>query len=108
MVYNSNDCNTERMIYVKVTKEQLKHIASLARLNLTDEELESLGLESVIEFADKLSELDAKQALPTNHISDIYNVFREDEVKPSYDRDDILKNAPARARGCVLVPKVVE
>ncbi len=93
---------------MKVTTEQLKHIASLARLKLTDEELESLGLEAVIEFANKLSELDTQQALPTNHISDIYNVFREDEVKPSFERDDILKNAPAKARGCVLVPKVVE
>lgn len=93
---------------MKVTKEQLKHIASLARLKLTDEELESLGLEAVIEFANKLSELDTAQALPTNHISDIYNVFREDEVKPSLERDDVLKNAPAKARGCVLVPKVVE
>ena len=93
---------------MKVTTEQLKHIASLARLKLTDEELESLGLEAVIEFANKLSELDTQQALPTNHISDIYNVFREDDVKPSFERDDILKNAPAKARGCVLVPKVVE
>lgn len=93
---------------MKVTTEQLKHIASLARLELTDEELESLGLESVIEFANKLSELDTQNTLPTNHISDIFNVFREDEVKPSFERDDILKNAPARARGCVVVPKVVE
>ena len=93
---------------MKVTKQQLRHIASLARLKLTDEELDSLCIESVIEFADKLSGVDTAQASPTNHISDVYNVFREDEVKPSLDRDDILKNAPAKARGCVLVPKVVE
>ncbi len=93
---------------MKVTKQQLRHIASLARLKLTDEELDSLRIESVIEFADKLSGVDTTQASPTNYISDLYNVFREDEVKPSLDRDDILKNAPAKARGCVLVPKVVE
>lgn len=93
---------------MKVSAEQIKHVAELARLKLTDEEIESLGMEAVIEFANKLSELDAEQIVPTNHVSDIYNVFREDEIVPSYDRDDILKNAPAKARGCVLVPKVVE
>ena len=93
---------------MKVTTEQLQHVASLARLKLTDEELKKLNLEAVIEFANKLSELDTQKEMPTNHISEIHNVFREDEVKPSFDRDDILKNAPAKARGCVLVPKVVE
>ncbi|MBQ6998831.1 MAG: Asp-tRNA(Asn)/Glu-tRNA(Gln) amidotransferase subunit GatC [Clostridia bacterium] len=93
---------------MKVTTEQIKHVAELARLKLTDEEVKSLNMEAVIEFADKLSELDAEQIAPTNHVSDIYNVFREDVEVPSYDRDDILKNAPAKARGCVLVPKVVE
>lgn len=93
---------------MKVTTEQIKHVAQLARLKLTDEEVKSLNMEAVIEFADKLSELDAEQIAPTNHVSDIYNVFREDVEVPSYDRDDILKNAPAKARGCVLVPKVVE
>ena len=93
---------------MKVTPEQIKHVAELARLKLTDEEIQSLNMEAVIEFADKLAELDAEQTAPTNHVSDVYNVFREDEVKDSFDRDDILKNAPARARGCVLVPKVVE
>lgn len=93
---------------MKVTTEQIKHVAELARLKLTDEEVKSLGMEAIIEFADKLSELDAEQIAPTNHVSDIYNVFREDVEVPSYDRDDILKNAPAKARGCVLVPKVVE
>lgn len=93
---------------MKVTTEQIKHVAELARLKLTDEEVEALGMEAIIEFANKLSELDAEQIAPTNHVSDIYNVFREDVEVPSYNRDDILKNAPAKARGCVLVPKVVE
>lgn len=93
---------------MKVTAEQIKHVASLARLKLTDDEVKSLNMEAVIEFADKLSELDTLDTAPTNHISDIYNVFREDEVVESFDRDDILKNAPQKARGCVLVPKVVE
>ncbi len=93
---------------MSITREELKHIASLSRLKLTDEELDALGIEAVIEFAKALSNVDIGEASPTNHISDIHNVFREDEVKPSFDRDDILRNAPAKARGCVLVPKVVE
>ena len=93
---------------MKVTTEQIKHVATLARLKLTDDEVKSLNMEAVIEFADKLSELDSAEVSPTNHASDIYNVFREDEIEESFARDDILKNAPAKARGCVLVPKVVE
>lgn len=93
---------------MSVTKEELKHIASLSRLKLTDEELDALNIEAVIEFARELSNVDTGDESPTNHISDICNVFREDVVKPSFDRDDILRNAPAKARGCILVPKVVE
>ena len=56
---------------MKVTTEQIKHVATLARLKLTDDEVKSLNMEAVIEFADKLSELDAAQVVPTNHTSDI-------------------------------------
>lgn len=91
-----------------ISKEEILHVAQLARLELTDAEMETLGMEKVIRFADQLSELDIAGVDPTNHVSDVYNVLREDVVKPSFDRDAILKNAPSKARGCFLVPKVVE
>lgn len=93
---------------MSISKEEILHVAQLARLQLTDAEMDGLNMEKVITFADQLSELDMAGTEPTNHVSDVYNVLREDTVKPSFDRDDILKNAPSKARGCFLVPKVVE
>ena len=93
---------------MKVTKEEILHVAELARLSLTDEEMEALNMEGVIAFADALSALSLADVEPTNHVTDEYNVLREDTVKPSYEREDILKNAPSKERGCILVPKVVD
>lgn len=95
---------------MSVSKEDVKHIASLARLEFTDEELEKYtkNMADIVDFANSLSVLDVSNVEPTNHILDIKNVFRKDEVKPSYDREEILKNAPTKAGGCVSVPKVIE
>lgn len=93
-----------------VSRDDIIHIAKLSRLEFTDEELEKYtkDLYNIVNFANTLSEIDVTGVKPTNHILDIKNVFRKDEVKPSYDRDLILKNAPTKAGGCVSVPKVVE
>ncbi|CCZ56220.1 aspartyl/glutamyl-tRNA(Asn/Gln) amidotransferase subunit C [Clostridium sp. CAG:1219] len=93
-----------------VSRDDIIHIAKLSRLEFTDEELEKYtkDLDNIVNFANTLSEIDVTGVKPTNHILDIKNVFRKDEVKPSYDRDLILKNAPTKAGGCVSVPKVVE
>lgn len=95
---------------MSVSKEDVKHIASLSRLEFTDEELEKYtkNMADIVDFANSLASLDVSNVEPTNHILDIKNVFRKDEVKPSYDREEILKNAPTKAGGCVSVPKVIE
>ncbi len=93
---------------MKITKEEILHLADLSRLTLTDEEIDNLNMEGIIELANELSQLDISSVKPTNHILDINNAFREDVIKKSYDRDDILKNAPQKQRGCFLVPQVVE
>ncbi|MDK2933193.1 MAG: aspartyl-tRNA(Asn)/glutamyl-tRNA(Gln) amidotransferase subunit [Clostridiales bacterium] len=66
---------------MKITREQVEHVANLARLNLTEEEKERLTseMESIIAFADKLNELDTSEVEPTAHAIPIQNVFREDE-----------------------------
>ncbi len=92
---------------MKITKEDILRVASLARLSLTDEEVASLNMEGIIGFADKLNELETDDVNPTNHVLDVSNVFREDIVGESYDRDLMLKNAPSKARGCYQVPQVV-
>ena len=95
---------------MSVSKEDVKHIAKLSKLNLTEKELEKYTneLSSIVDFANELSNINVDGIKPTAHILDIKNVFRKDEVQPSYDREEILKNAPSKDAGCVSVPKVVE
>ncbi len=95
---------------MSVSKEDVLHIAKLSKLNLTEKELEKYTneLSSIVDFANELSNIDVEGVEPTAHILNIRNVFREDEVQPSYDREEILKNAPTKDAGCVSVPKVVE
>lgn len=95
---------------MKLTVEEIEHVANLARLNLTSDEKEKMRneLAAIIEFADKLSEVDTKGIQPTAHILDMENVFRKDEVRPSFPREDIIANAPDSTDGCIRVPKIVE
>ena len=95
---------------MSVSKEDVIHIAKLSRLEFADEEIEKYteDLANIVEFANALSKIDVNGVKPTNHILEIKNVFREDVVSPSYDREEILKNAPTKAGGCVSVPKVME
>jgi aspartyl-tRNA(Asn)/glutamyl-tRNA(Gln) amidotransferase subunit C len=95
---------------VKAYRETIEHIADLARLNLSDNEMEKLTSEmgNIIGFFDKLNELDTSNVKPMEHVIPIRNVFREDHVSQSYDRDKILANAPVKEDGCFKVPKIVE
>lgn len=95
---------------MKITTDDVLYVAKLARLNVTEDEAVKLAgeMESIITFADMLSETDTSSVAPTNHAMEVQNVFREDVVTGSYDREKILKNAPSQESGCYLVPKVVE
>lgn len=95
---------------MSISKEEVLHIASLSRLNLTDEELEkyTTDLSNIVNYANELASVNIDGVKPTAHILDIKNVFRKDEVDTSYDREKILQNAPTKAAGCITVPKVVE
>lgn len=95
---------------MKITKEQVEHVANLARLNLTEEEKEQMttDMEAIIEFANRINEIDIDNIDPTAHIVPVNNVFREDEVNPSFSRDELLSNAPNKENGCFSVPRIVE
>ncbi|MCT4544253.1 MAG: Asp-tRNA(Asn)/Glu-tRNA(Gln) amidotransferase subunit GatC [Vallitalea sp.] len=95
---------------MKITKEQVEHVANLARLNLTEEEKEEMisDMGVIIEFADRINELNIEDITPTAHVIPINNVFREDIVQPSFSRDELLKNAPNKEDGCFSVPRIVE
>lgn len=93
-----------------ISKEEVLHLASLSKLSLTDEELEKYtkDLSSIVNYANELASIDIEGVKPTAHILDIKNVLRTDEVDKSFDRENILQNAPTKAAGCITVPKVVE
>lgn len=93
-----------------VTDKDVEYVAKLAKLNLTEDEKEKFvgQLGDIVEFANKISSLDTDGVNPTNHISDVKNVFREDEVKASYSREEILMNAPEKEAGCLVVPSIVQ
>lgn len=88
----------------------IKHVAHLARLELSIEEAEKLGaqISQILGYIEKLKELDVTGVEPTSHAVPLSNVTRSDVVQPSLSQEDALRNAPAQANGVFLVPKIVE
>jgi aspartyl-tRNA(Asn)/glutamyl-tRNA(Gln) amidotransferase subunit C len=88
----------------------IKYVAHLARLSLTPEEEQKLGsqLSGILGYIEKLKEPDVSRVEPTAHAVPLVNVVRRDEVRESLSNDDALRNAPAKANGLFLVPKIVE
>lgn len=89
---------------------KIDDIAMLARLDLTNEEKEifSKQLSSIIEYIDKLNELDTTNIEPTAHVLPIKNIFRDDKLKLSLPKDKALQNAPGRTDDFYKVPKIIE
>lgn len=94
----------------RIDRETVEHVATLAKINLTQEDSVKLQteLESILNFADKLNELDVMGILPTTHAVFMKNVLRTDIRENSFDRDSLLANAPEHDGECFIVPKVVE
>jgi aspartyl-tRNA(Asn)/glutamyl-tRNA(Gln) amidotransferase subunit C len=88
----------------------VEYVAHLARLSLSPEETEKFGaqLGHVLGYIEKLKEVDVSGIEPTAHAFPLINVTRPDEVRPSIDHDLALQNAPAKANGLFIVPKIVE
>ena len=95
---------------MKISREDIEHIALLARLSLTEEEKELFGLQlsRILDYMDKLNELDTDNIEPTSHVLQISNVMREDTPKDSITREDALLNAPDRTEKFYRVPKIIE
>jgi aspartyl-tRNA(Asn)/glutamyl-tRNA(Gln) amidotransferase subunit C len=88
----------------------IKYVAHLARLALSAEEEQKFEaqLGDVLGYIEKLKEVDVSGVEPTAHAVPLANITRLDEVKPSLSQEDALRNAPAKANGLFLVPKIVE
>jgi aspartyl-tRNA(Asn)/glutamyl-tRNA(Gln) amidotransferase subunit C len=92
------------------TEIDVKYVAHLARLTLSPDEEQKLGaqLGNILGYIEKLGELDVSQVQPTAHAVPLVNVTRPDELRPSLSTEEALRNAPAKANGLFLVPKIVE
>ena len=94
---------------MSITRKEVEHIAHLAKLNLKESEIEEFtgDLNQILEYIDKLNELDTENVKPLSHPVGNTNVFREDTVKKSVERTDALKNAPKADDEFFKVPKVI-
>ena len=95
---------------MEINDKLVSYVAELAHLKIDEAQREQAAadLARMIGYVDQLSELDTTGVEPMSHAFPVVNVFREDEVKPSMERELILKNAPDVKDGCFLVPKTVE
>jgi len=94
---------------MSVSKEDVKKIAELARLEFNEKEIENYTSEmnQILEYVDKLNELDTENVKPLSHPIENSNVFREDVLKESTPREEGLKNAPDASTEHFKVPKVI-
>jgi aspartyl-tRNA(Asn)/glutamyl-tRNA(Gln) amidotransferase subunit C len=89
-----------------IDREQVLHVAKLARLRLTDDEVERMAgeLSKILEYVETMNELDLEGVEPTSHVVDLTNVLREDVPRPSLGRETALEQAPDAAEGGFRVP----
>jgi aspartyl-tRNA(Asn)/glutamyl-tRNA(Gln) amidotransferase subunit C len=89
-----------------IDRDQVLHVARLARLKLTDEEVERMSseLSAVLDHIENISKLDLDGVEPTSHVVELENVLRADEPRPSWPRDEVLGIAPDAGDGGFRVP----
>ena len=88
----------------------IKYVANLARIKLTSDQEDRLGsqLGDILGYVKKLEELDVSNVEPMAHAVPLHNVMRADQVQPSITNEEALPNAPKKANGLFVVPKIVE
>jgi len=89
-----------------IDRDQVLHVAKLARLQLSDEEVDNMAseLSGILEHVEHINELDLENVEPTSHVVAVENVLRPDETRPSWSRDEVLERAPDPAGGTFRVP----
>jgi len=95
---------------MKISKQEVEHVAKLARLELAEGEKDKLidQLSNILTYVETLNGLDTKGVDPTSHVLDIKNVMRDDVSRPSLPQEQALANAPEKAAGHYKVPKIIE
>ena len=95
---------------MRITKEEVKYVAELARLYLSEDEIEefTVQLDNILGYIDQLNELDVKDVLPTSQSISAENVLKEDVVDNTFKKELSISNAPLQEKGFFKVPKVIE
>lgn len=95
---------------MKITREEVVHVARLSRLALEETEIDALTgqMDQLLGYVEKLNELDTEGIVATAHAVPMENAFRADEVRPSIGLELALLNAPQSEENCFVVPKVIE
>lgn len=95
---------------MRLTKEDIESVAHLSRLELSDEEKDTLAghINRLLENFEKLKDLDTDGVEPTSHVIPVSNVLREDVSRPSLPVEEVISNGPQVADGCFVVPRVVD
>jgi aspartyl-tRNA(Asn)/glutamyl-tRNA(Gln) amidotransferase subunit C len=93
-----------------ITRGEVQHVARLARLGLSDDEMDRLAaeLDHILDAMQALRQLDTSAIPPTAQVIPLRNVMRDDAVRPSWPLEDIVRNAPAMRDGQFLVPPVLD
>ncbi len=94
---------------MKISKEEVIHVANLARLDMDDANIEKFARQigMILEYVDTLNQVDTTGVPPTSHAISLTNAFREDEEREVFNRESALANAPAKENGHFIVPKVI-
>lgn len=95
---------------MSITVKDVQHVAKLARLQLSPEEEATFTeqMNAILQYAEKLNELDTENVKPTTHVLQVSNVMRDDVVKESLSQEEALLNAPEAEEGHFKVPAVLE
>lgn len=94
---------------MKISKDEVLHVAHLARLNLSEDELGKMTgqLDKILTYFDKLGELDTSEIEPTTHVFLVNNAFREDEIKQSLSQEKAVENGPEQNGESFQVPRII-
>ena len=94
---------------MQISDDEIIHIAKLARLKITDDELNEYkkNLQEIVDFADTINSVNTDDVGEMISVNENYNVFRKDEIRPSLKREELLKNAPSQDEGMFRIPKVI-
>ena len=95
---------------MKVSKDEIRHIANLASLNLTETEVEKYAnnMDNILNFAETINGIDTNSVDETITAISEYNVFRKDEINEFEDNDALLANAPSKEDNMFIIPKVID